>query len=74
MSGNENADKNAALAGPIASNVQGTQDTEAANLLSVKRDLLAQEEIEAADAVQGKLSDRVMRDLNEMDRDYKSMK
>lgn len=66
--------ESAALDGSIASNVQGTEDTEVGKLLSVKRELLANDENEAADAVQDKLRDRVMRNLNEMDGDYKSIK
>lgn len=69
-----NEPEEAALKGPIASNVQGTEDTEVGKLLRAKRDLQADEQPEAAEQVQDKLRDRVMRNLNEMDGDYKSMK
>lgn len=73
MSNCSEESQEAALNGPISASVQGTEDTEVQKLLQVKRDLQANDEQDAADHVQTKLRDRIMRNLNEMDGDYKSM-
>lgn len=63
----------AALSEPIASNVQGVEDTEVGELLEEKRQAKCGGDEDEARHLDGKLRKRIMRDLNEMDGDYKSM-